>query len=184
VPSAWQKRRFVEQLGQGKLVAYPTEAIFGLGCDPQNPQAVARLLAVKERPWQKGLILIASRFSQLQPYVENLPKPLIEKIHDASHGPTTWVLPAKKTVTYWLSGEHKSIAVRLVHEGLAKELCDLANSALVSTSSNMTGGSPHKSAHQVRLKFIGKGVHIIHGEVGNAKKPSRIIDIFSNEQLR
>ncbi|MCU7375019.1 Sua5/YciO/YrdC/YwlC family protein [Paucibacter sp. O1-1] len=55
---------------QGGVIAYPTEAVFGLGCDPDNDSAIAKLLAVKQRPWQKGLILVASSFEQLLPYID------------------------------------------------------------------------------------------------------------------
>lgn len=184
MPSGWQKRRFVEHLHQGELVAYPTEAVFGLGCDPLNQRAVLQLLALKRRSWRKGLILIAADFSQLEPYIEKLPASIIEKINAPSQQATTWLLPVKKSAPEWLTGEHETIAVRLVQHPLARELCSLAGTAIVSTSANFSGREPLKTAYKTRLNFKMKGVLTIGSKAGNAKKPSRIIDPFSNKQLR
>ncbi|ORU90085.1 MAG: tRNA threonylcarbamoyladenosine biosynthesis protein RimN [Cycloclasticus sp. symbiont of Poecilosclerida sp. M] len=184
MPSSWQKRRFVERLHEGAIVAYPTESVFGLGCDPENAKAVWQLLRLKSRPWQKGLILIASDFYQLESYVKNLPESIVKKIHDGSHEPTTWLLPAKDSVPKWLTGEHKTIAVRLVQHDLAKELCSLANMAIVSTSANITGQAAIKTAHKIRLKFSADDVYTINALVGKAAYPSRIIDPILNKQFR
>ena len=184
MPSAWQKRCFVEHLHAGGIVAYPTEAVFGLGCDPLNSEAVSQLLRLKRRARNKGLILIASDFSQIEPYLKPLSESVISMIYDQVQQPTTWLLPAKESVPKWLTGGHKTIAVRLVQHGLAKELCELVGMAIVSTSANISGCVSIRTAHQTRLKFSGKGVYTINGKVGKAKKPSRIIDPLLNKQIR
>jgi L-threonylcarbamoyladenylate synthase len=158
--------------------------VFGLGCDPLNSKAVLKLLDIKKRSVQKGLILIAADFSQLAPYIKDLPTSVISRIHDLNQQPTTWLLPVKDSVPQWLTGGNKKIAVRLVQHDLAKELCALAGTALVSTSANVTGCEPLKTAYQTRLKFHRKGVYIINARVGNAQQPSRIIDPLSNKQIR
>ena len=184
MPSAWQKRRFVEQLHKGGLVAYPTEAVFGLGCDPLNSEAVFSLLSLKRRMPEKGLILIASDFSQITPYIQAIPKSVIAKIHDVNQEPTTWLLPVNEVVPAWLTGDNQTIAIRLVQHGLAKELCELAGMAIVSTSANMPGCAPTRTAFKTRLKFATKNVYTINGRAGSASKPSRIIDALSNKQIR
>ena len=184
MPSAWQKRCFVEQVHAGGLVAYPTESVFGLGCDPLNFEAVFRLLALKGRVKNKGLILIASDFSQVSAYLKPFSDAVFAKIGGLNQPPTTWLLPAKESVPKWLTGGHKTIAIRFVQHDLAKELCELAGTALVSTSANKSGYAPLKTAHKTRLKFFGKGVYIINGRVGKAKSPSRIIDPLQNKQIR
>jgi len=184
VPSAWQKRRFVEQLHVGGLVAYPTEAVFGFGCDPLNAEAVFRLLALKGRAHNKGLILIASDLSQLSAYLKPLPESLISRICEQAPEPTTWLLPAKESVPTWLTGGSNKIAIRLIQHGLAKELCELAGMAIVSTSANKSGCAPIRTAYQTRLKFSSKNVYTINGRVGKAANPSRIIDPLLNKQLR
>jgi len=184
MPSAWQKKRFVETLHEGGVVAYPTEAVFGLGCDPLNPYAVSKLLKLKKRSIDKGLILIAADFSQISSYLKPLSDPVLSKVHDVSQEPTTWLLPVKESVPKWLTGGYETLGVRLIQHGLAKELCLLAGTAIVSTSANVSGQEPVKKAHQARVKFHNKGVHIINGSIGNAQKPSRIINPLLNKQIR
>jgi L-threonylcarbamoyladenylate synthase len=184
VPSAWQKRRFVEHLHQGGVVGYPTEAVFGLGCDPLNVDAISLLQDLKGRASDKGFILIASNFSQFQPYIKDVDDSIIAKILARNEEPTTWILPAHDDVPEWLTAENHTIAIRLVQHGLAKELCHLAGMALTSTSANVSGKAPCKTAHQARLKFAAKGVFTINGSVGSSSKPSRIIDLLTNKQLR
>jgi len=184
MPSAWQKRRFVETLHGGGVVAYPTEAVFGLGCDPLNPHAVYELLALKKRSVDKGLILIAADFSQISSYLKPLPDAVMSKVFDAHQEPTTWLLPVLKNTPKWLTGGHETLGVRLIQHGLAKELCLLAGTAIVSTSANISGQEPVKTAYQARLKFCDRGVYTINGYVGNAQKPSRIINPLLNKQIR
>ncbi|ORU94018.1 MAG: tRNA threonylcarbamoyladenosine biosynthesis protein RimN [Cycloclasticus sp. symbiont of Poecilosclerida sp. N] len=184
MPSAWQKRRFVECVHRGGVVAYPTESVFGLGCDPLNAKAVFELLTIKGRSQKKGLILIASDFFQVSPYLKTLPKSLIAKLEDVNQEPVTYILPAKESVPKWLTGQHKTLAIRLVQHDLAKQMCELAGIALVSSSANESGGEALKTAHKTRLKFARRGVFVLNGNVGGAKKPSRIIDPLTNKQLR
>ncbi len=184
MPSAWQKRRFVESVRRGEVVAYPTEAVFGLGCDPLSSDAVFSLLKLKKRGQHKGLILIASDFSQLSPYLKPLPETVMSQINDVNQEPTTWLLPVQKSVPRWLTGGRETLAVRLVQHPLAKELCELAGMALVSTSANVSGCEPCKTAYQTRLKFRALGVHTLGGRVGMSTKPSRIIDPLLNKQIR
>ncbi len=179
-----QKERFVKQLRKGGLVAYPTEAVFGLGCDPLNEGAVNKLLTLKERSWEKGLILIAANMKQLDLYVKRVPERITNKMLSSHDEAITWLLPAKESVPQWLKGASQSIAVRLVQHPLAKELCELAGSPLVSTSANKTGQAPLVSAEQVRVAFSAAGVFIIDGEVGSGKQTSQIIDPFSNKRFR
>lgn len=184
MPSAWQKRRFVETLRDGGVVAYPTEAVFGLGCAPSNAEAVSQLLALKKRPLSKGLILIAADFSQVSAYLKPLPESVMLKIHDVNQEPTTWLLPAQEFVPEWLTGGYETLGIRLIQHGLAKELCTLAGTALVSTSANVTGCEPVRTAYQARLKFYGQGVHVINGCVGGVQNPSRIINPLLNKRIR
>lgn len=182
--SLWQKRQFVEHLYRGEVVAYPTEAVFGLGCDPMNEEAVFRLLALKKRSWRKGLILIAANLQQLEPYIQRPSSSVLNRILATFDEPTTWVLPAKPNVPVWLTGQYDTLAVRLTQHPLAKELCEYAQMAIVSSSANVSGCEPFKTGYQTRLKFSQEGVYTINGKVGGFEKPSRLIDPLSNRQLR
>ena len=97
---------------QGGIIAYPTEAVYGLGCDPLDQQAVLRLLALKQRPIAKGLILVASQMQQIEPFIQ-VDSNTLCKIKKTWPGPVTWVIPAQSWVPEWLTGKHQSIAVRI-----------------------------------------------------------------------
>lgn len=184
MPSSWQKRLFVKHIQSGGLVAYPTESVYGLGCDPYNTQALLRLLALKNRDWRKGLILIGSSLEQFEPYLQPIPNTLLQKIALMGGEPTTWALPARKCVSPLLTGKHQTLAVRLVQHELASELCNLSGGALVSTSANKSGLIALKTAWQTRLEFANAGVFTINGRVGNRLKPSRVIDPINDQQFR
>ncbi|MGA7800564.1 MAG: Sua5/YciO/YrdC/YwlC family protein, partial [Gammaproteobacteria bacterium] len=105
-PSGWQLRTAVRCLRAGGVVGYPTEAVYGLGCDPFDHAAVARLLDIKSRPVSMGLILIAATFEHLAPLLEKLPTRMQQRALASWPGPVTWVWPARSWVPRWLRGDH------------------------------------------------------------------------------
>lgn len=180
----WQLKQAVLCLRQGGLIAYPTEAIYGLGCDPFNAEAVQHLLTLKNRPQSKGLILIAADFSQFLDLLEPLSKKVMARIHASSPGANTWVCPARPDAPIWLRGNHNSLAVRITHHPLAKTLCSAWGGPIVSTSANLTGHRPARNALQVRKQFANDIDIIINHSIGNATSPSRIHDAISQKILR
>lgn len=171
---------------QGGVIAYPTEAVYGLGCDPDNDTAIKRLLAVKQRPWQKGLILVASEFSQLLPYVDEtqLTAERLEFAFSKWPGPFTFVMPVKAQVSKYLCGEFDSIAVRVSAHAGVQALCRALNKPLVSTSANLAGEAPALSAAEILADFEGKIDALVLGELGEQCQPSTIIDARSGKILR
>jgi len=184
VPSHWQLHRAAHWIRDGGVIAYPTEAVFGLGCDPANPLATARLLALKQRPWQKGLILVAATLQQLEPWVQPLTDSQLRTLHSGWPGPLTWLLPASAACPGWLTGTHDSIAVRVSAHPLVRELCDSLDSAIVSTSANVAGQQPARSALEVRLRFGERIDFVLPGKLGNQQQPSRIRDLASGRIIR
>lgn len=160
----------------GGLVAYPTEAVYGLGCDPWNGEAVQRLLAVKQRPENKGLILVAADFAQLEPFVERLDDARMRVVLATWPGPVTWLLPARSGIPRWLRGEHSTLAVRVTAHRIAATLCRATGSALVSTSANISNRPPARTPLQVRLAFGSQLDLIVAGRCGTGTKPSLIRD--------
>jgi len=180
----WRYRFAASSLRDGGIVAYPTEAVFGLGCDPLNREAVMRLLQIKRRSVVKGLILIGAEFEQLQPFVANLTRKTKKKITATWPGPITWILPASESVPGWITGNHKSVAVRVTAHPVAAELCRAWGGALVSTSANISARPPARSALAVRKSF-GEAVDVVlHGETGKRSRPTEIRDAISNRQVR
>jgi L-threonylcarbamoyladenylate synthase len=170
-------------LKRGGVVAYPTESCYGLGCDPRNAVALKRLLQLKRRSASKGLILIATHARQLRPYLAKLPPVLESQMRAAWPGPHTWLVPASRTCPSWLHGGHDTVAVRVTaHRGAAR-LCELAGMALVSTSANLSGGKPAKTAAECRRLF-GRRVMVIPGPVGARRRPSTIQHLVTGQIIR
>jgi L-threonylcarbamoyladenylate synthase len=180
----WHIKQAVRHLKAGGLIAYPTEAVYGLGCDPLNEKAVARLLALKQRRWQKGLILIAADYPQLSPYLEPLTPNLTERVFARWPGPVTWLLPAKPNAPHWLRGLSTQLAVRITAHPQAAALCQHWGGALVSTSANRSSHPAAKTALQVRRSLSQTIDYILPGQVGGQQRPSEIIDALTNIILR
>lgn len=174
-----------EILKQNQVVAYPTEAVFGLGCNPSSESAVNKLLELKRRPVTKGLILIAPNLHYLLPFIdmERLNTEQIRRLTASYSHPVTWVVPTKIGTSKLLTGQFESIAVRIsIHPAVA-ELCRLTGFALTSTSANLSGLPPCKTADDVRSQF-GEFFPVLDYPVGNAEKPSEIRDLLTTQLLR
>lgn len=172
-------------LHHGAVVAYPTEAVWGLGCDPQNAEAVAALLALKSRPQSKGVILVAAHADQLQAYVGHLTAEGWQTLRTPpSDRPVTWVVPAGAAAPVWITGGRPTIAVRVSSHPVVAGLCQAFGGPLVSTSANPGGRAPAKTAFKVHQYFGRQLDAIAPGNVGGAAKPSEIKDIHTGEILR
>jgi L-threonylcarbamoyladenylate synthase len=174
-----------QALQQGELIAYPTEAVFGLGCDPDNEDAVQQLLALKKRPVEKGLILVANTYSQLLPYVDDakIPMYMRTEIFSSWPGPVTWLLPAAKKAPKWITGSSDFIAVRVSQHIVVSQLCELFGKPLVSTSANVSGMNPAVNANQLYQQFD-KTLILVDGDLGGANKPSKIRHGVSGQTIR
>lgn len=184
MPDTFLLNRAARSIRSGGVVAYPTEAVFGLGCDPANETAVRRILTIKRRPEKKGLILIAADFEQLKPWLEPLSVSDLQRITLNWPGPVTWLLPAKVEAPRWLRGDHTTLAVRVTAHPIAAELCRAAGSALISTSANISNRPPLRDTITVR-KQLGRWLdYIVPGKVGNLARPTEIRDFDSGEIIR
>ncbi len=173
-------------LKRGGVIAYPTEAVWGLGCDPFDEAAVLRLLAIKQREIEKGLILIAASVSQLEGLVDwnALPDERRDAVLRTWPGPHTWIAPATARVPRWITGAHAGVAVRVSAHPTVIALCDAFGGALVSTSANPAGAPPPK-----RLQDFDAGLReavdaILDGDVGGLDRPTPIRDARSGAELR
>lgn len=181
---SWRLGQAVRALRKGGVIAYPTEAVYGLGCDPLDAHAVLRLLALKDRPMEKGLILIASDFRQLQPFIRAPDSATLEKIQSTWPGPVTWLLPVKPETPVWLRGTHDTLAVRVTAHPQAAALCRAFGGAIVSTSANPGGFPPARNALQARCYFGDTIDDILPGKVGSRRKPSEIRDAATGRVVR
>jgi L-threonylcarbamoyladenylate synthase len=168
----------------GGVIAYPTEAVFGLGCLPRDGQAVARVLAIKRRSWRKGLILIGADFSQLERYVVLPPEPRRSEVLATWPGPATWVLDARASVPRWITGGRSSVAVRVTAHTVARKLCAAVGDALVSTSANVSRRPPHRRLLRLRQDLGRRVDYVLAGPLGGAAAPTVIRDGRSGATLR
>ncbi|UTA47919.1 Sua5/YciO/YrdC/YwlC family protein [Simiduia sp. 21SJ11W-1] len=171
-------------LKAGGVVAYPTEGVWGLGCLPDNEPAVGRILALKQRPVEKGLILVAADFSQVAHWL----KPVTDAqqaLLDASWpGPNTWLIPHNGRVSPMVTGQHAKLAVRVSDHPVVRALCELSGSALVSTSANPQGLDAAMTAREVNAYFEGRLDAVSPGEVGARGRPSVIRDLETGAEIR
>ena len=177
-------RLLAHHINHGGLIAYPTEAVFGFGCDPNNESAVIRLLQLKERSIDKGLILIAAHFDLLKPYIDLGATHRLNDIKATWPGPTTWLLPAHPSVSKLLRGNHSTIAVRVTDHPIAAAISEKAATALVSTSANKTGFEPAKTTLKVRQYFKHSDLAIAHGLTGGLSQTTKIYDATSGYRIR
>ncbi|RZU38663.1 translation factor SUA5 [Fluviicoccus keumensis] len=183
-PSDIQLRQAVRVLDNGGVIAYPTEAVWGLGCDPFNRAAVLRLLEIKQRPMHKGLIIIAAEVGQVLPWLGGLTVGQCRRVIETWPGPNTWVVPVGHDFPEWVRGDHASVAVRVsAHPGV-QALCRRYGGALVSTSANRTGLPPARSALQVQCGLRGQVDYRLPGRLGGQNKPTLIRDALTGQVLR
>ncbi|MEP0071067.1 MAG: Sua5/YciO/YrdC/YwlC family protein [Marinomonas sp.] len=169
---------------QGGVIAYPTEAVWGLGCDPFNESAVRRILDLKSRPEYKGLILIAGAEQQLTPWLNTLEKEVGERLISQNDIPTSWVVPDTSITPSWVRGEHQSVAIRLTQHAPVQALCNAFQGAIVSTSANPAGLPPAMSIDEIRDYFGDQIDAIYDAPLGNASQPSQVKDILTDTLFR
>lgn len=173
-----------ERMQSGAVIAYPTEAVYGLGCDPNNEQAVRHLLALKKRSPDAGLILIADRFEYFEPFIGAVDQDKVQAALDTWPGPVTWLFPRASSVPDWLAGKHPAIALRLTAHEVCRQLCVHFGGAIVSTSANPTTQPAPKSAAEVANYFPLGLAGIVEGEVGGRELPSEIRDLLTGDLIR
>jgi L-threonylcarbamoyladenylate synthase len=169
-------------INAGDVIAYPTEAVWGLGCDPFNREAVHQILELKKRPEEKGLILVAGAMRQFDFLLQDLSVPQRAQLESAWPGPTTWLVPHHNRVPHWISGRFDSVAVRVSSHPLIRDLTrDFG--PIVSTSANPQGLAPARDSLRVR-RYFGKRVHIVPGVLGKQRNPSEIRDLRTGKTVR
>lgn len=131
-------RNAVETMRKGGVILYPTDTVWGIGCDATNPEAVAKVYKIKHRDDSKALICLVDSDSRLQRYVRNVPN-VAWDIFELSEKPTTVILDDAVNLAPNLIAEDGSIAMRITKETFSKELCYRFQKAIVSTSANISG---------------------------------------------
>ena len=169
-------------LVSGGVVAYPTESVFGLGCDPSNEQAINKILAIKKRTLEMGLVLLAPSIEIVADWVTMNNKQL--KIFcSPSPRPTTYIVPASDSAPKWLTVKN-TLAIRLSSDPFIKNICDLLGFPIVSTSANLHGEQPCRSAYEVQEIMGSQLDYIVFKKTGPFNNPSTIVDLSSGKTIR
>ena len=173
-----------EIVSRGGVVAYPTEACYGIGCDPFNRIAVQRILRIKSRPAGMGFILIADSIAKVAPLLDIRDQSILEKPLASWPGPYTWIFPAAPRVNNYAASPNRTRAVRVTAHPIAKRICRLLGGALVSTSANRHGCKPLRSSHDVMRCVGGELDFVVRGPVGRQKRPTEIRDAATGRTIR
>ena len=172
-------------LAQGHVIAYPTGAVWGLGCDPHNRDAVERVVAIKHRSMSKGLILVAASIDQLGTLLDSLSKTELSQLRDTWPGPVTWLIPdSNNEVPHWIKGENDSVAIRVSAHPVVRALCLQFGKPLVSTSANIAGSDEIRSLQELKREFSSKVDFIVEGGLGSDSATSEIRDLKTGRVIR
>ncbi|WP_158880855.1 Sua5/YciO/YrdC/YwlC family protein [Rhodanobacter sp. L36] len=173
-------------LHNGGVIAYPTEAVFGLGCDPHNHSAFVRLFALKQRPPTQGVLLIAAEFADIERYIEtgSIPTHILDEIKAGWPGPRTWIFSRSPQVPAWVAGDHPGIALRVTAHEPAAALCRAFGGAIVSTSANLHGHPAARSVQDVVDAFGDNLDGVLDATLGGQQQPTVIRDALSGAIIR
>lgn len=177
----------VQQLRQGNVIAYPTEAVWGLGCNPYNQTATEQLLNSKQRQLDKGLILVAANMQQAMPFLSTLSNDQLHAIELSwleapDERATTWLVPLSIQVPAWISGGHDRVALRVSHHPVVQELCLRFDGVIVSTSANPSGQPAARTEQEVLHYF--PDISLVQGDTQQHSQPSKIVDAITGAVIR
>ena len=174
--------RTVLMLRAGGVIGYPTEGVYGLGCDPRDEQALEYLLGIKGRDAGKGLILLADTRARLKAWIS--PAALIRIPPQPGDRATTWIVPASEACSDLLTGGRATLAVRVTRHPVAAALVAALGVPIVSTSANLSGRPAITRAAVLRRQFGAALDAIVARPTGGERRPSRIIDAATGLVLR
>ena len=180
----WHIKQASRIIKAGGIIIYPTEAIYGMGCDPLNAHAIEKLLSLKQRDINKGLLIIAADVEQIRPYVDQLDPAMLNKLVQTGPQPITWLVKASPWVPFWLRGNHATIGIRITQHPIANALCRILDQPIVSTSANISQRAPARSGICAHKYFHGRVDYFVSGPLGGFSSPSEIRDISTNQVIR
>jgi L-threonylcarbamoyladenylate synthase len=175
-------KKAVTLLQHGGVIAYPTEGVYGLGCDPFNGLACQRLSSIKERPSTKAFVLVASDFKQIESLIDTIQIPDLDSILATWPGAVTWVFPASSNGMAQLL--QTSLAIRISAHPVVRALCHAFGKPIISTSANLSTETPLLNITEVQKQFENKVDLIIDAELGNLSGPTPIYDALTKKILR
>jgi L-threonylcarbamoyladenylate synthase len=171
-------------LREGGVLAYPTEGVYGLGCDPYDRAAFDRIFAMKRRPPEQGVLLIAADFEQIRNWIENVPQAALERVRASWPGAHTFIFPRSSRVPEWIAGGHAGVALRVTAHAPSAALCRAFGGPIVSTSANRHGEPPARSAADIHAAFGDEPDGVLDAPLGELDRPSPITDAVTGAIIR
>ncbi len=187
--SNWQIDYAAALIRRGGVIAYPTESVWGLGCDPFNAAAVRRLLALKCRSESKGLIMLSGYEAHFERLLAGLTPEQLLRFREPQSRPTTWLIPDNDClVPRWVKGKHSAVAIRVSQHQTIKALTRKLGHPLISTSANPSG-SPTATSRMVLNRYFCVGLnealaYILPGKIRRGGQAWMIKSIVNNEMIR
>ena len=177
-------RNAVETMRRGGIILYPTDTVWGIGCDATNAEAVAKVYNIKHRDDSKALICLVDSESRLQRYVRDIPN-VAWDIFELSVKPTTIVLDNAVNLAPNLIADDGSIAMRITKEPFSKELCYRYQKAIVSTSANISGEPAAQNFCDISQEIINSVDYVCWSRRQEHKPhtPSSIIKLTANGEV-
>lgn len=169
----------IASLKSGGVILYPSDTIWGLGCDARMDASIEKIFAIKNRPENKGLILLISKIEQLNEYVEQVPE-IAWDLVDFAEDPLTVIYPKGKNVSPHLLGPEGSIAIRLVKDEFCKGLVYRYQRGIVSTSANLSGEPSPQSFGEITNQIKEQVDYILENPMQKSNpmaKPSKIVKL-------
>ncbi|MCH7880607.1 MAG: L-threonylcarbamoyladenylate synthase [Proteobacteria bacterium] len=183
--SPWAIKRLGKAILQGAIIAYPTDTIWGLGCHPQLAHSVSRILDIKQRPVEKGLILLGSSLDLFEPYIsDDLTVEQAALLTETTGRPVTWLVPASDHCPTWIRGHFPNVAIRITNHPFVAKICEQILSPIVSTSANRAGGATVRNVRLARRHFIEQVDFIVSGFDLGTRCASEIKSLESGHTIR
>ncbi len=178
-------KQAVEVMRKGGVILYPTDTVWGIGCDATNAEAVSRVYEIKKRSDSKAMICLVDSDARLQRYVRNVPNVAWDLL-DCVDKPTTVILDGAVNLAPNLIAEDGSVALRITGEAFSKELCYRFQKPVVSTSANISGEPAAQNYRDISQDIIDSVDYVCWTRRQEHKphKPSAIIKLGQGGEIQ
>lgn len=172
-------------LKEGKVILYPTDTVWGLGCDATRADSVARIFSIKTRTESKSLIILVSGTEMLERYVKDIPK-TAEEIISVSDSPITIIYPEGKNLAAGVCSDDGSVGIRICSDPFCNELITRFRKPIISTSANISGNPAPGNFGEIDDKILNQADYIVayRQDDRRKQKPSPVILIDKNGTLK
>ena len=170
-------------LKEGKTLVYPTDTVWGIGCDATSEKAVNKVFTIKKRPESKSLIILVNSFEMLQNIIKNIPKNVLEVLKKAE-SPTTIIYQNPQGLAKNVIAADNTVAIRIVQNEFCKELIYRFQKPIVSTSANISGSPTPKSFKEIEKAVLDSADYVVNLQREEvSEKSSTILKVEENGKI-